>query len=278
MIVRKISHTIRHCRFQQSQVRGQQPTAWRSYNPSICGSVITYRCEHQDGVMGRRPCRIVVAHLVERLGEFLCRGNHALDLQTTTGWCEDPRLFRWNGDLWIFYTDGRRMHAAQLDDDLNVAWNTQLEYGNQLIEKNWTPWVWDDELYAIYTTWPFEVISIHKTEWNLRCHQVHVSHPEGLPHSARGGAPVLRTKSGESRYFWQRHVDKDVRRHYRIGRSTIDGHPTNPCMWGHEDDLLVAPYDEEWSSVLFPGSAELIDGTWRLACGLHDRECVVVEL
>lgn len=278
MIIRRIAETIRHCRFFQPQIRGPQSVASKSYNPSLCGSVVAYRADSFDRVSGGNPSRIVCAHVIEKAGEFVCRGNHTLDLQSTTGWCEDPRLFKWNGDLWIFYTDGRRMHAAQLDEDLNVAWNTQLEYGNEKLEKNWTPWVWGDELYAVYRTWPFEVISVQKTEWNLRCLRTHISSPEGLPHSARGGAPIHRSSELESTYFWQRHVETDGERHYRIGMSIISGHPTRPIMHSHQDDVIVAPKSEKGHSVLFPGSAEWIDGTWRLACGLHDRECVIVDI
>jgi len=273
-----IQHTIQHAKFFPSQVRGDQPKVWRSYNPSACGSLIAYRCEHKDEVLWRRPCRIAVAHLIRTsTGDFYCRGNKALDLQTTTGWCEDPRLFKWGHDMWLFYTDGRRMHAALLDDDLNVAWNTQLEYGDDHVEKNWTPWVVGDQLFALYRTWPFEVISIERTAWNLRCRRVSVSDPDGMPHTARGGAPML-DLGGRWLCCWQRHVENNSIRHYRIGFSLLRGSPEKPEFLWHADDAIVAPQAPEWSSVLFPGSCELLpDGTLRLACGLHDRECVIID-
>lgn len=139
----------------------------------------------------------------------LLKVPHAQILATDTG-PQDARIFEFRNEMWCVFNmmcgDGfRRMHVC----NVNSVWQStkQLKVdGRDLtrVEKNWTPFVHNNQLYMIYSFMPFVVLKVDEPGERpeqaghaeqpgvLNCSIVHGSlPPSGRNMLYRGGSPAL---------------------------------------------------------------------------------------
>lgn len=276
------STLLRHCKFYDGPIVGETPKVARCFNPSICCGAIAYRVESHDRRGGKSVSRIAIGWLYTR-DPVAVLSNRVLDLYTSTGVCEDPRLFMAGSHRMLAYNDSRRMCLARLSADLEVEYSSPIEHIDAMspVEKNWTPWYRDSD-------GTLDLIEHTSHMRTLRCREIF-----GIAHTftvrdrelkfshacARGGAPIV-AHGGAWFHWWHRHVDVSGVRYYRIGVTKFTGTPEDPKLVWWKDNVIVADQNHEAGkhSVIFPGSAEKTGTGWRLACGRHDRECVIVDI
>lgn len=186
--------------------------------------------------------------------------------------CEDPRLFLVANEIWISFAvvDGNRVHQAvgKLGNKPDI-----VEYGEQSVEKNWTFFHLDNDIYFEYSISPHVVVRLKDfkeyTTINL--------HPWSGGY-LRGGAPPQLTEQGFVSFFHGCDEGKPVEgrsgRQYNIGAYLFElkppfsilGQTADPLVWA--DPVSKPPHIPP--SCIFPSGAVLSDDEWIVACGVHD--------
>lgn len=197
---------------------------------------------------------------------------------------EDPRLFWYQGRPHVAYIGfaGRngvmkRTHQlyARLSQD---GFHVEKIFcptigGRRAWEKNHGYFEHGGELYAVYTISPHKVLRVVEGETS-------VASEVPFPGKWRGGfmsggaPPVL-----VGNEFWNFFHDRVEagRRVYRMGLYTFSADPPfEPKRW-MPDPILSAdepqfsvPHDN-YCDVVFPCGAALVDGSWLISMGVHDR-------
>lgn len=231
--------------------------------------------------------------------------NRVLDLKTRfDGWgAEDPRLFVFNGGLFLSYGDGYRMMLAQLDDSGNIVrcgpvpadvvdLNPPQMHPR---EKNWGFFEYDGRLFCQQEvsptiTWEFDPKSwkvINKWESNWKWRSIFGPRFNG------GSPPVF-----HDGYFWRwvhSHreevmpsarvswwSEKPVSKANRYYPHLICFKPEPPFepVAVSSKPVFFAPWEAEttitptWHSVAYVGSAERESEGWRIFYGENDCRIV----
>lgn len=197
---------------------------------------------------------------------------------------DDPRLFVHDDALHLVYAgvsiDGGRQQTniclARLRDDWTVerAWYADYSLRQWPMEKNWSPFVWDGELLAVYSVEPHTIL--------------HLAGDKALPFSVapwrpkwpggvlRGGAPPVRI--GDEYWHWFHGVIRPGtgRKAYSIGLYTFEGKPPFRPLRYTPAPLVKASYAPH-GSVVFPAGAVLDGDTWRVSAGVQDRSIAIYE-
>lgn len=117
---------------------------------------------------------------------------------------EDPRALLWGGGIYLSYNDeiphimgGRSIHITKLSHSLTPSDNRyNLDLCLKPVEKNWAPFLHNDEVYFEYSINPHKIIKWNQ-ESNIIEHQL--SHERGIRRSIewerkwgilRGGTPA----------------------------------------------------------------------------------------
>ncbi len=95
-------------------------------------------------------------------------------IDTKSTFSEDARLFQHNGRQFLVYNDlipssGRRgICIAAIDTCTgNIGYITPLDASNRDIEKNWTPFSYENQIQFLYTICPQKVLELHNPQKNL---------------------------------------------------------------------------------------------------------------
>ncbi len=199
---------------------------------------------------------------------------------------EDPRLFRFRGQLHVMYTgvrgtntfEGTSVFYAPLSDALEVERVYHPEQ-SETWEKNWGFFEWRDELYAVYSINPHKVVKIEGERVTVVAEESGVRWGGIGPHG--GAAPVLH--GGE---FWNFCHDRVHRAdlgydQYRSCLYTFENAPPfRPKAWLPEPYALADPAtkpDGQYCAVLFTGGVVRDGGRWVTSDGVHDRWCELRE-
>lgn len=213
---------------------------------------------------------------------------------------EDPRLFRWRGKLWLYWTawDSRSTKSkhnsttpcvSRVNDDLTVSDTAIVSYGARRgWEKNWGFFSWDDgrtdRLFAVYQPAPTMRV-IELDDWRGR---LAVDHPVEWPASlglVRGGASPC--KVGDELWCVGHAVyrtDKG-RQYYAASLYAMESRPPFKPLRYLPFPLLDPRTDERAKgislneAVVFPCGAYHDAERDRLVCsvGWHDRWAEVWE-
>lgn len=196
---------------------------------------------------------------------------------------EDPRLFWYRDKLHVAYigvVGDRRIHHtnvlyARLSADLQVERIFSPKYaGRNLWEKNWQFFEHADELFAIYSVAPHQVLRIDGDRAEL-VYKTQTPAPWSLPKSEmRGGAsPVL--VGDEWWCFFHSRATVKGRLTYVTGLYTFEARPPfriqriipEPIQWADR----ATNTDGNYADVIFSCGAVCKDGRWLISSGEHDR-------
>ena len=122
---------------------------------------------------------------------------------------EDPRIFKFRKKFYVLYgdtTDGtqygvRRLYVGELKEEkkiFSIHNIVRLDYDNgSHAEKNWMPFVKDDELYFVYSVSPHKILKVNPDTGEST---VFSETPMPLPWShgiIRGSTPAIHLGDGE---------------------------------------------------------------------------------
>lgn len=191
---------------------------------------------------------------------------------------EDPRLFRLNGKLHIWYIgyNGKLTNVlfARINEDtlqVEDVFMPDLPQ-RQPWEKNWSFFDYQGIAYAVYSIIPHRIIRIEgnhatwgdNTAFNGRWSGGHM----------RGGASPVMHKGELYHFFHGSTTHTDGKRIYNMGCYTFNPEPPFNILRYTPDPLDIADpatNKDNYCHVLFPGGAVYRDGQWFIAHGIHDR-------
>jgi predicted GH43/DUF377 family glycosyl hydrolase len=196
---------------------------------------------------------------------------------------EDPRLIVRDDRLAIVYAGIDRPHStiwySEYDTQYQMRHKEQASYGGRS-EKNWTPFLRDNDLFFVYSHDPFAIIQRRNDgNWRLKyCQEVNWGWDWG---DIRGGAPAI---WHNDLYYHFYHSSKPVglTKVYFVGLMTFDRdfRPISitklPIMAGHGDHY-TCPWGGGPISAVFPCGAMYRNGKWVVSYGFLDSEVRVVE-
>lgn len=268
------------------------------YNPSIIRHngqmLMAYRYHPTNGL----NTQLAMAELddkfnVTRNTNIVTGGNHQS--------AEDPRLFTYQGQLWISWVDadfpspaptsvvkvGRLVQVGNTWNIEDMRQPLREDYNQGLnIQKNWLFWESDQEL-----AWIWKIVEGRQIAY---CDDRQWASP--APHwpwgEIRGGTAPL-PYQGKLLRFFHSSLDFELppaHRRYFLGAAIMEPEPPfatvavskEPIVWGSElDDLSdtersqCLPYKQK---VVFPAGA-IIDGDgWIVSVGCNDAECLLLKL
>lgn len=199
-------------------------------------------------------------------------------LQLPAGGQEDPRLFRLNGVLHLWYicyfrnkTSVRFCRINEETLSVEDEFFPQIPH-RQPWEKNHSYFDYQGIAHAVYTVSPHKIIRV---EGNSCQHAYNTPYPGSWSGGAmRGGAsPVLH--NGEYYHFFHGAYDSvKGRRRYCTGVYTFRSEPPFDVLRFTPHPIDQADLDRQhdnWCDVLFIGGSLYRDGMWITANGVHDR-------
>lgn len=191
---------------------------------------------------------------------------------------EDPRLFRLNGKLHLWYIG----YNGKITNVLFARINEEtLEVEDMFMpdlpqrqpwEKNWAFFDYEGIAHAVYSVMPHRILRIegNKAEWG------DVTPFDGRwsgGHMRGGASPVLH--NGEWYHFFHgSRTHTDGKRIYNMGCYTFSPEPPFKILRFTPDPLDIADPStntENYCHVLFPGGAVHTGDKWAIAHGVHDR-------
>lgn len=215
--------------------------------------------------------------------------NKRLDLRTrwNGGNAEDLRLFESGPELWGAYNDGGRIWLARFDSELNVEMcvQTETDFRLQVIEKNWSFFAFEKELYCIYLCAAEH--DVLRMEWvgrqpvMCRAYRERWT-PKWSWGEIRGGASPVLHDGVFYHFFHSWCPDDKFNRHYHCGVYTFEAKPPFKPISVSSVPLFSAPYQGvplcRTNAVVFPGGAVKVDGGWVISYGLHDWDCALARI
>lgn len=159
-------------------------------------------------------------------------------IDTLTKTAEDARIFKYNNDYFLMYNDQlaiehiyRTMHLAKLNEALNkIEYKTSLDLHIKPVEKNWTPFIYQNKLFLTYNLMPHKIMYLPNPKKNDLKHLVFSAKDSYTRFywdwgSPRGGSsPKL--VDGEYLSFFHSFIGKNKnKKYYVIGAYTFLAHP-----------------------------------------------------
>ncbi len=214
----------------------------------------------------------ILPNLHTSLGQFK-NGLHA----------EDPRLFVYDGELYLSYTDGWKMAQAKIDPDTLEAVES-FYYSPQPSkqEKNWTFFESEGKLYSVYDINNHTVLEMNGEKWK-KVATTDFSHGWKWG-SLRGGSTPIRMGDSFISFF---HSSKEIPggRQYFMGAYTFEAqYPFRPISISKEPILTGEWIDESIKRlsnkiyVVFPCGAIRKEDSWIVSFGYNDYQCRHIEV
>ena len=202
---------------------------------------------------------------------------------------QDARLIRYQERLFLFYNDEGRMYLAELVDIHNhfhISSCKPLTYSEatQQVEKNWSPFVFQDTLYAIYQPSPHTILQVDVESGLCHCVSSSDARPLWRFGAMRGGTPAL-LLDAEYITFFHSHVPAKTywpkkRRIYLMAAYTFASTP--PFQMRKISKLPIAAesdYDAiNPKKILFPTGFLIQNKTLYLSYGLNDNKICVAKI
>jgi predicted GH43/DUF377 family glycosyl hydrolase len=260
------------------------------YNPGIIerrdGVWMAYRDQDEF-----RDSRIGICRLAG--DEVLPEENREIKLPDHFGRLEqreDPRLFWFQGEVWMNYVAWDRKRCAamaivRLSEDWRVVEELTTTWGDNwsshVFQKNWAFFERPEGLTMIYYPSPIhEVVTIDVNghgSGHVRENGIHW--PWGLP---RGGtSPVLHDGLYWT-FFHSRLLNPNARFRYFAGAYAFSAEsPYTPKMVTMSPLFAASEEDPNIPTLplaVFPCGAVFKHGEWWVSCGVNDVRCAIVRI
>jgi predicted GH43/DUF377 family glycosyl hydrolase len=202
---------------------------------------------------------------------------------------EDPRLFRFQGRLYVSFNgvwtgaDGglaSSMMLALLDDGgrAEQVWAPRYEGATQ-IEKNWQFFEHEQQLYCVYSVEPHVILRMDGVmATQVAGTSVGLSWDYG---HLRGGAPPVRVGDEYYHFIHGQLITKDGKVIYAAGVYTFEAKPPFAVKRFAKKPLMLPPPGETSPrpelTVVFPCGAVRQDDSWFISYGHNDIDCRLAE-
>ncbi len=164
-------------------------------------------------------------------------GNYKkIDVQTNTA--EDPRIFKFKNDYFLFYNDvlpikhfARAMNLAKINlQDYSLDYKTTLDLHIKRVEKNWVPIICEEKnLLLAYKLMPHKIMLLKDLKKNSLKHLIFENigfsrffWEWGTP---RGGTPAKQIDGEYLAFFHSSFGKRKKRKTYVMGAYTFEAKP-----------------------------------------------------
>lgn len=140
---------------------------------------------------------------------------------------EDPRAILWNENIVLVYTDGFKMYSVILNDEFQIIKENHYNFDEYLIEfkvdggiieKNWSPFIYDNKLHYIYSCDKNQHIVLETDGENLtKIYKSYFPYTEQFKVNfgqIRGGTPAYKMNSKYNITFF--HSQKVIKNNLEI--------------------------------------------------------------
>lgn len=280
-----------------------------AYNPSLIASkdglILVFRFHPKaDKLHISNICVVQLNELLEPISEPQVL-NTRDDDSPVPSQAEDARIFSYCGELYLIYNDNidveghqrpmrRNLFIAKLkhiDDKFFLEKPVKLfhavNFERQLIEKNWSPFEWNNHLLLTYTISPHEVLRVNLASGC--CEPIYCTESGfywkwgGL----RGGTPA-RVIDGEYFAFSHSWAPMSSRAsqftsmvHYVAGAYTFNPDPPFEIRRVTPVPIICDSFytqSDYWKRVIYPGGYAKFEDHVYLAYGRDDREIWIAKL
>lgn len=150
---------------------------------------------------------------------------------------QDARIFKYSNDYFLIYNDklpiehnSRAMNLAKLNDKtLTIDYKTILDQHIKIIEKNWTPFIYNNELHFAYSLMPHKILKLNNFQKNDLSHLVF---EEGCFSrffwkwgEPRGGTPAKLVDGNYLSFFHSSFGKKKKSKQYVMGAYIFEPNP-----------------------------------------------------
>lgn len=269
------------------------------FNPSIIKFGKRLLMAYRVPSFGTMSTRLAISDIDDTWNIFT---NKVIDIPTTMS-CEDPRLFEFQGNLFMGWVEAQFPSAISECQTLygmlsehETSWEVMGITNPAIVdktpftssEKNWVPFPLDEQLRFIYQSSPEQVI-IEMAMGRIvnRITSPALTWKWG---NIKGGTTPIPWKGKLLRFFHStldNEGDKFYRRYY-IGTMLMEPEPPyaqiaitkKPLVYGSEDlpDDKTGKGPLYKGKVVFPGGAIKIEDGWLLSIGINDSQCAIVKL
>ena len=219
---------------------------------------------------------------------------------------EDPRLFEFNGEVWIAYVESAGWNRKSPPKSVvrygklveNREWllekSFSVEYGKNdftAMEKNWVPFVYEGMIHFIYQISPSHIVI--RVDGDRVIEEYNTECPQWRFGQMKGGSCPFPTGSGKWVRAFHSRLDNEpppIGHRYYVGTLEMNSAPPfevtsvneTPRLFGSELDSMTKTERNgcrHWKgNVVFP-SGGFYDETGRyLSVGVNDCECLIVKL
>lgn len=279
----------------------------RAFNPGLLrdgdGWLLAYRIVGPDGRRRIGLCRLDEA-LQIRPGSAVPFSDGvrfrpaATYPETAYHWFADPRLYRFDGRLFVYWNSGwHEPHNCQFLQEIDpgslrpLGFARELRFeGRQKLEKNWTLFGAENGLHAVYTIAPHRTLSfslagdddvtMSETSWmDWRLPGYPACHG-GL----RGGAPPVLVEGRFWSFCHSVHDGADGYRYLPAVYTFAAEEPFRPLAGPKQPLALGNPFGGERTydrlnpavgEVIYPCGAAWDGARWIVSHGLNDEYCAL---
>ncbi len=201
---------------------------------------------------------------------------------------EDPRLFVFNNQLFISYTDGYQMGQATINTETLQAYDSFYIDKPQKTnpEKNWIFFEHEAKLMSVYWTSPHTVFEMNGSKWENK-------YRENFKHNwqwgeIRGGTSPMRVGDNYLSFF---HSAIDISykgnpgRQYFMGAYLFEAEPPFAPVAISKEPLITGeiisdsiPRLSNKIFVVFPSGMIRKNDSWDVSFGYNDLECRVIKI
>jgi len=177
---------------------------------------------------------IGISFLDQNLNEI--KNYKKIDTKSTAS--EDARIFKFNNDYFLIYNDlmpiahfCRTIHLAKLNDQtLEIEYKTILDQHIKTVEKNWSPFIYQNKLFFTYKLIPHKTMELKDPSINNLKHYIFPNNPcysrffwkWGKP---RGGTPAKLLDGEYLAFFHSCFGKKKKKKLYVMGAYTFQACP-----------------------------------------------------
>lgn len=200
---------------------------------------------------------------------------------------EDGRLFTRENQLFLCFNDRishfRRIFVVELQwggGSFIAAPRQQLSFNAKRTEKNWSPFIWNEEICFIYTISPFQMVQIGA---NGLCHLL----PSKFPAirwrwgELRGGSQAIPISDREYITFFHSSVSNENCVRYFMGAMTFSADPPFSITGMSQEPIVGSGFytsDDKSRQIIYPAGVVMEGDFFYLSYGKDDHEVWIAKL
>lgn len=198
---------------------------------------------------------------------------------------EDPRLFIYNDELYLSYTDGYQMAQAKINPaSLQAEESFYIDKPDKKrTEKNWTFFDHQGKLLCVYQIAPHTIFEMNRANYS-KVFETNFEHgwKWGIP---RGGTSPVKHGDNYISFF---HSAKDLpggHRQYFMGAYIFEGKPPFKPLYISKEPIIAGEYQDDSMRrlstkiyVVFPNGLIRKDNSWLVSFGYNDVSCRYIEI